>query len=246
MFSFHKTFVSTLALGALALGGVSQSQARGALTELRSTPHATEQNQAQILSHTFGGSFSASGSGFTNGAITATRVDDLHDVAWAGGKLTLTPIASFAGSSETLGVLSGKNGSSYQPLFTVNQFGYASGAPGATLDLAGQPFRFALDNSATHLRSSSLSSENTTGDQLITYKVNGLGDGKSHYLLFWEDVPVGSSDHDYNDLVVSAAFAGRGGPVAVPLPPAALTGAAVMAGMGLLMYCKRRRMVRTA
>ena len=41
MFSFHKTFVYTLALGALALGGVSQSQARGALTELRSTPHAT-------------------------------------------------------------------------------------------------------------------------------------------------------------------------------------------------------------
>src|SRR5215218_8261976 len=134
MFTFHtgRLALRTLALGALALAGASP--ARGALTQLRSA-HPTEQNQGQILSHTFGGSFAASGSGFTNGAITATRLDDLNDAAWSGGKVTLTPLASFAGSSETLGLLSGKAGGSYQSLFTVNQFGYLPPAAGTTIDM---------------------------------------------------------------------------------------------------------------
>ena len=246
MFSFRNTFVSlrTFALGALALAGAAPAQ--GALTQLRTTPHASEQNQAQIFSHTFGGSCAASGSGFTNGAVTATRIDDLSDVAWSGGKLTVTPIASFAGSSATLGLLSGKSGGSYQSLFTVNQFGYVPSPASTTIDLAGKPFRFTLDNGGTNLRSSSLASENATGDQLITYRIDGLGDCKSRYLLFWEDVPVSDSDRDYNDLVVAATFNGRGGPVAVPLPPAALAGGAVMAGAAMLMYWKRRQAIRIA
>ena len=93
----------------------------------------------------------------------------------------------------------------------------------------------------TTLRSSSLTAENGSGDQLVTYRIDGIDKGTSRYVLFWEVVPVGAGDQDYNDLVVEAAFAGNGGPTAVPLPPAVFGGMALMGAMALKRYFGKRR-----
>jgi hypothetical protein len=237
MFSFQH---ARLKLGVILAGAASlavASQTRAGLTETRSIPHNTEAGAAQIFSHTFGGSFADTGSGFSNGAITATRVDDTKDNVWSG-HLTLTPVASFAGSSQSLGMMQGGGGNGlFHTLLGVDQFGYLNTAS-TTVD--STKFRFVLDSPGTQLRSSSLASENASGDQLVTYKINGLGDGKSHYMLFWEDTPVSRSDRDYNDLVVSATVDGRGGPIAVPLPPSAYLGGAMLVGAGILAMRKRR------
>jgi hypothetical protein len=238
MFSFRSTCLS---LGAAVLGTAAlfASSANAGLTQTRTAPHNTEAGAAQILSQTYGGSFAASGSGFTNGAITATRVDDSKDNVWIG-KVTLTPVASFALSEEKLSLMHGVSGSgSTQSLFDVNQYGYLNAAS-QTIN-SSDKFRFVLDAPATTLRASSLATDNLTGDQLVTYKINGIGDGKSHYMLFWEDTPVGTSDRDYNDFVLKATVSGGGGPVAVPLPPSAYVGGATLIGVSLLSFWKRRR-----
>lgn len=240
MFSFLRSRVGigSMVLSAAAL--MSASSAHAGLTEIRALPHDSEVGPAQILDHLYGGSFGVSGSSFTNGTITATRVDDTKDNVWSGN-ITLKPVASFAVSPELLGSMHGASGSgAYQSLFDVNQFGYLNNASTTTVN--GDKYRFVLDSPGTGLRSLSSAGDNTTGDQLITYKVNGINDGKSHYLLFWEDTPTGKSDHDYNDLVVAATVSGRGGPVAVPLPPAVYGGGAVMLGVGMLTLWKRRKM----
>jgi hypothetical protein len=228
-----------------AVGGATPAHA--GLTPLSATPYPTEQGQAQIFANTYGGTFVANGSGFTNGSVTATRVDDQRDVAWTGGKLSLTPVAAFSGSNQALGLMAGTSGGSYQSLFSVNQFGYLSGASSTQLDLTGQTFRFALDNGATNLRTTSLASDNGSGDQLVTYKIDGVGNkGTSTYMLFWEDAPLAVSDRDYNDLVVKATFDGKGGPQAVPLPPAVAMGLLVMGGTVAVRKWKQRRRARMA
>jgi hypothetical protein len=241
MFSFlrNRVGIGSMVLSAAAMVGVSSAHA--GLTDIRALPHDSEVGPSQVLEHLYGGSFGVSGSNFTNGTITATRVDDNKDNVWFGN-ITLKPVASFAVSSQSLGSMAGSSGSGgYQSLFDVNQFGYLNTA--ASTNVSGDKYRFVLDSPGTGLRSLSSAGDNATGDQLITYKVNGLGDGKSHYLLFWEDTASARSDHDYNDLVVAATVNGKGGPVAVPLPPAAVAGGALMAGAGLLTMWKRRKMV---
>ncbi|QOV87324.1 hypothetical protein [Humisphaera borealis] len=245
MFSFLKSFASirTLGLGAVAL--LAASNAHAGITIVAPTPHASEATTEQILSHQYGGSFTALGNGFTNGSVTATRIDDLNDVAWKGDLMTLNAIASFSRSQQSVGLLLGKSGGGYEHLFAVNQFGYLPAAS-TTVDTSGDFFRFVLDNGGTNLRSSSLTTENPFGDQLVTYQIDGLGKGPSRYLLFWEDAPIGNSDQDYNDLIVEASFAGNGGPTAVPLPPAVWGGLIVLGGMAGAMYHKKRKQLQTA
>jgi hypothetical protein len=237
----------TLAVAAAAaLGAVAGSRpAVAGLTPLAATPSGTEQSQAQILSHTYGGTFVATGSGFTNGVVTASRVDDKADAAWAGGRVSLTPVAMFAGSNQTLGMSVGTKGGSYQSLFSANQFGYLPAAS-TDVDLGGKDVRFTL-TSASLFRASSLAADNPAGDQLISYKIDGLGGKDNTYLMFWEDVPLANSDRDYNDLVVQAKFAGGGGPHAVPLPPAVAMGLLVMGGtVAARKWKQRRRAARAA
>lgn len=242
MFSIGQAVVGlrSMVIAAAAVAGLASNASAG-MTELRSTPHSTEQNQGQIFSHTYGGTFVPSGDGFSNGAITISRVNDLYDSDWTGKHISLDAVASFSRSEQSLGLLYGHTGGTYQSLFSVNQFGYLP-SHSTSLDVGSNDYRFTLDNGGTHLRSSSLASENGTGDQLITYRVNGLRDGKSTYMLFWEDTPVAQSDHDYNDLVVKAQFSGPGGPSAVPLPPAAYMGLMMLAMLGGTVYMKRRKL----
>lgn len=241
MYSPVRAFTSIRSLALMAIGLLTASSAQAGLTLVAPTPHATEASTAQILSHQYGGSFNTAGSGFSNGTITATRIDDLNDVAWVGDLLTLNTVASFSRSEQSVGLSLGKSGGSYQSLFTVSDFGYLPSNPLA-IDTSGQFFRFVLDNAGTSLRSSSLDTENPFGDQLITYRIDGLEGGRPKYLLFWEDAPIGNSDRDYNDLVVEASFAGNGGPTAVPLPPAALAGLTFMAGYAGIKYLKKRKL----
>src|SRR5829696_2712749 len=61
-----------------------------------STPPTREQDQAQILSHAYGGTFTPSGNNFTNGTITAVRVDDSADQTWSdGGTWNVRTLAAF-------------------------------------------------------------------------------------------------------------------------------------------------------
>jgi hypothetical protein len=235
MLSFRKLVRSTVLAAIVALGG---TQAHAGLTQVRTTPHATEQGIAQILGQQYGGSFAISGNGFTNGLVTATRIDDNIDGLWTGGLVNFTPVASFSRSEQSLGLklLGGSNG---QNLFTINQFGYLDPTT-TTIDLGGDVWKLTLDNSTTNLRSASMS--NPGGDQLVTYRINGLGDKGNTFLMFWEDTPANEGDADYNDLVVQAQFLGAGGPAAaVPLPPAALIGMVTLGGAGMYSAWKRRK-----
>ncbi|HEX8915489.1 MAG TPA: hypothetical protein VF796_24260 [Humisphaera sp.] len=235
MFSF-RTIVRSAA--AIALSLAAGSQARAALTEVRSTPHASEQGFAQILGNQYGGSFAATANGFTNGAVTATRVDDGVDRLWTGGLVTFTPVASFSRSEQSLG-LSLATGSGYEHLFSVNSFGYVGASP-VTVDLGKNVWDLTLDNSASGLRTRS-AGPSAADDQMVTYKINGAGGKGNTFLLFWEDTPLATSDKDYNDLVVQAKFAGAGGPAAVPLPPAVAVGGLTLLGAAGFSAWKRRK-----
>jgi hypothetical protein len=71
-----------LAIAGLSLMGVSAANA--GFTTIGPTSNPGEPNQATILSHIYGGTFVADGVNFTNGSLTATRVDDDADQSFAG------------------------------------------------------------------------------------------------------------------------------------------------------------------
>jgi hypothetical protein len=67
-----------------------------------------------------------------------------------------------------------------------------------------------------------------SADHLVTYKLTGHGGPETRWVQFWEDLPQGSSDWDYNDFVVEIS--------AVPEP-----GTAVLVGLGLIAIGLQRR-----
>jgi hypothetical protein len=226
-------------------------------TVVRTAP-ASELGAAGILSHVYGGSFSASANGFTNGSITATRVNDdsasgaflaalgpsggdVNDSIWTGSRFEARTLAKFSLNSQSFGTLAGESGGLFESLLDASGFGVdVSGA--GSIDLTGQTFRWGRSGSTgTH---SSLDSDNLDGrDHLVTYRIDGLGDlNESVWALFWEDLDktatVGKyrSYADYNDLVVELrGLAPDATPV--PLPPAIVPGLAIL---GVMAYRRRR------
>jgi hypothetical protein len=71
-----------LAIAGLSLMGVSAANAGFSTISPSSNP--SEPDQAAILSHIYGGTFTASGVDFTNGSLTATRLDDDTDTSFSG------------------------------------------------------------------------------------------------------------------------------------------------------------------
>lgn len=231
-------------------------------------PPGSEHTHAQILSNLYGGAFVGAGfsaPSYTNGTVTATRVDDTNaaggigsnlnlvtgapglpvtDQQWVDGIAITSAEAKFASFSQKFGY---NDGSGYTNLFdvTVNGPGGYNVSGSATHQFsAGAPWTWM--RAGTGGTYSSQNSANPDGDRdhMVTYAISGLaglGANETVWLLFWEDLPgafnSGKSDRDFNDLVVQIN-AKAPSLEAVPLP-----GAVVMGGIGLgMVMAVRRRM----
>jgi hypothetical protein len=236
-----KWILSAAIAGAIAAVGGANAQA--GFTQIGAT-RKTEATQEQILEHTYGGDFVANGTNFSNGSVTATRLDDDNDAVWAKTDISSArTVAAFAKRKQSFGYFGGSSGGEFQKLFDVSGttgFDVSGSAAGLGSVLDGS-IRFGRGEKLTKAFSS-LSSENRDGrDHMITYKVSGLeGQNEPVYLMFWEDKWGKRSDFDFNDLVVEAKGV-AGQPLLIPLPAAAWSGLGSLAGLGMLMGWKRGR-----
>lgn len=236
----------------LALAVVGAADARAGFTSFNTSKHATEMTHAQILGHTYGGTFAASGGvNFTNGAVTAQRLDDggggpgamtnlsastgggvsTADQCWGDGVLSARAIARFAGSDQIFGIVDGDAGGSFERLFDVTGWGTNVTGSADNVDLSGQNFRFARAGRGDATFTSSDADNFFGADQMVSYHVTGPN-GLSKYVLFFEDVGAHlDSDWDFNDMVIEVTSLSA--PSAIPLPPAVWSGLAVLITGGL-------------
>jgi hypothetical protein len=224
--------VKSLAVAIVAIAATAGVTVAGH-TPVAPCTYVTELGHAAILSHAYGGDFAADGLNFTNGTITAVRVEDFGgasaDQCWAGELLSARALARFGGFEQTLGLFGGSAGGACEDLFTISGTGFNVGGAIGGLDVSGDAFRFARGGGGELF--SSLDSENTAGhDHLVTYRLAGPA-GEDRYVLFFEDASaVQDSDWDFNDMVVEITGAS---PHAIPLPPAVWSGLAVLLTGGL-------------
>jgi len=181
---------------------------------------------------------------YANGSLTATRVSDFglggilnpaatalpaaDDALWTGTAYELRAVARYASYTQEFGYDLSGDGLGYVKLFDVSGWGTAvSGS--ATLALnSGDTLTW--NRAGTGNLFSSRPGDNLDElDHMVSYRISGLGDGRNHFVLFWEDLPCGG-DHDYNDLVVEA--------VAVPEPG---TLVALLAAVPLCLFGRRGR-----
>jgi hypothetical protein len=223
-------------LAFVALGAIGAADAKAGFTSFNTSKHATEMTHAQILGQTYGGSFASSGGvDLTNGAVTATRLDDASDQCWTEGPFSARAIARFAGSDQIFGVVRGDSGGSFEQIFDVTGWGTNVSGSASHIDLSGQTFRFARAGHGDATFTSSDADNFFGADQMVSYHLSGPN-GLSRYVLFFEDVGANlDSDWDFNDMVVEIT------PHAVPLPPAAWTGLAVLFARGAWNARKRMR-----
>src|SRR6266481_4596364 len=106
---------------------------------------------------------------------------------------------------------SGASGGTFVPLMNVTQNGLISGQIGQfTVGQSGFDFRFAIDPNGSNVNPgiwSSVAAENSDGlDHMVTWLITGnSGHGDNvigDYVIAFEDLPLGQSDLDYNDLVI--------------------------------------------
>jgi hypothetical protein len=201
----------------------------------------SEMGIEQILEGTYGGNFSASGSNFTNGTLTATRIDDDFDQVWTGGTFDICAKAKFSGYTQSLGYMSHSDNTIHN-LFDTTGFGLACSGSLSNI-VIGDDFCFSRDGDSG-LQMSELN-ENTDGrDHMVSFKIDGLN--SPTYLLFFEDLnltpglSLNRSYADYNDLVVQVTRSNGGG-IAAPLPPAVLTGGVLMAANAVVGLIRRKR-----
>lgn len=216
------------------------------------TPSGPDTHES-ILESIYGGDFSASGThDYTNGSITAIRVQDYggtgslnmdgtnkgtaDDQVWSDGISDADVEVKVAGDDHNMDWYD-NGGGGHQTLFPGTP-----DTPGDTVDdvTLSSDFEWVLSTS----EGNEVSSDQTNGatgfsdnvssgkDMMVTYFIDGLD--YPTWLVFWEDRLPGqaANDGDYNDLVVEVQM--------VPLPaPLAL------AGLGLAgVFAGRRRLRR--
>lgn len=194
-----------------------------------------EATQAEVLSNSYGGTFSSSGLDFTNGTLTATRLDDSTDQYLPTSISSIKTLATFADLSQGLGY---GDINSPTKLFSVTGSGYSATGSSGALDL---PANTAAIRTGGGSNQSSVDSQNKDGkDHLVTYLLTGASVTSPTYVMFWEDKTVGEkSDFDFNDLAVE--IKGRNA-TAVPLPAAVWSGLVTLAGGALVVgYGKAKR-----
>lgn len=196
--------------------------ARADLTTVHNPPGG-EASHVTILNELYGAGFSAINTldgvvGYTNGSVTAMRVDDLgvgnnlntysgnaivsntlntssgDDQVWAGGQLTVVARARFAGFNQAFGYM---DDDGYHELFEHygNSNGFINDLSAANIDLTGRSFVWVRSNAngaptrGTHSWSSRLTDNYDQQDHMITYQINGLDSPGNVWLLLWEDLP---------------------------------------------------------
>lgn len=246
----------------LVMGGAIALAAPSALASLTSvhTPHTGELGHVDILNHLYGGTGGAfdgsAGHGapaYTNGTVTATRIDDLSgggpgsllhlvfgspglphtDQYWVDGIARATAEAKFAHFSQEFGY---DAGSGYTNLFNVavtGPTGFDVSGSGSVQFAQGAPWTWARGGTGnTYYSGDALNPDGL--DHMVTYQVSGLTTTDTVWLLFWEDLPgvLGQkSDRDFNDLVVEIRAQ------VVPLPGMIVL---TLAGGGLITLFRRR------
>lgn len=150
------------------------------------------------------------------GLTNLERVDDFlgtglvaEDELWVNtGSTSAVAQAKFAGFTNTLGYFEGETGTTFIPLLTVAGQCFGDCTQSASFTTSSALFRFALSSSGGNTWSSRLS-DNSDGqaDHMVTWQVMRTDDAHptnpvGAYVIAWEDKPSGSSDNDYNDLVI--------------------------------------------
>ncbi len=198
-------------------------------------PSPDEETHAQILSHVYGGTFNLTDSvSYSNGPITAQRVDDEFDRFFNSGPYNAQAQAVFAWRSQTFGYLPGESGGSFHTLITVTGSDYNVQGTAEDIDLDGI-IRFARWDRDYLVTTRPL--DNSDGlDHVVTYQIQGLDTNETVLMLFFEDSPASDryADFDYNDLVVEVRFLGD---VNVP-EPASL---GLMAAPAFMLLARRTR-----
>ncbi len=211
--------------------------ALAALTPVEAPPSG-EASHAEIFEGVYGGSFTLLPFGsYSNGGVTALRVDDLADQLYPPDRYQSTARAVYASYDQTFGYLPGDQDGTFMLLLDV--FGYGQSVTGSANNFTPAAiFRWARSGTQGVIASSSQADNPDGADQLVTYDIQGVSDTESIRLLFFEDVGPDTSDRDFNDLVVEVRTPFS--PVtSVPEPAAALL-LAPLAGF----MASRRRAVR--
>lgn len=199
--------------------------ARAAFTPYNPPPSG-EDSRVQILNNIYGATFTASGLDFTsNHGVNAIRVQDIFDTGtllpdphtlaqseavgnddqvWTANFRLASAEAKFASYGQEFGYFDGTSSTTYHKLFNETGSGYAVDEVGTTdlSFLSNHTLRWARGGQSRVF--SSRNSDNSDGlDHMITYRIEGLDDGKLTWLLFWEDLLPGEGpDYDYNDMVI--------------------------------------------
>ncbi len=230
-------FLALVAGLGLSVLGATSAQAGFTTVGAPNYGKGGEATQAQILSASYGGTFTANGNDLTNGSITATRLDDSTDQTFGFSITSSKALASFAAYNQGFGY-----GSRTSPtvLFNVGGDNYTvTGSTGAV----SLPSSYAFVRTGKGFNQSSNNSENLDGvDHMVTYLLTGSSIKQPTYVLFFEDKTVGQhSDFDFNDLAVEVK---TGGTAVVPLPAAAWSGLLTLAGGAVVAgYRKSRRVM---
>lgn len=192
-------------------------------------PFIGEVGHEQVLESVFGGDFVASGLDFTNGTVTATRVNDDDNQLFTIPVLDAEAEAVFASLDQTFGYLPGPSGGDFVTIFDVSGQDFAVTGSVSGLTIEDQPFRFA--RMGVNGVDSSLDADNGGLDKLVTYEIGGLDTDGAVTLLFFEDILGTAADDDFQDLVVKVT--------ARPIPTPAAFGAGVVL-LGALTLRRRR------
>src|SRR4051812_9121174 len=120
-------------LGVVAAFGLSvlgAAQAHAGFTTVNA-PWPGEASQADILSHAYGGTFTANGLNYTNGTVTATRMDDSANAKFNFSVASIVTIGKFSGWSQGLGY---GNVDSPTQLFDVTGNGFTAAGNVSSFD----------------------------------------------------------------------------------------------------------------
>jgi hypothetical protein len=207
------------------------ARAAGSITTISPSP-VSEKNQEQILESLYGGNFSASGTNYLGGglagALSAFRYKDflspdgiqnvsapsllVADKTWTTNSFFMV-IARSTNSAATQQFGYTIDGGSYQNLFTVGGSGSNPTGSAIDVDLMGKNFQWVRRSAeGTNAYSSKTELNSDSLDHMVTYRIDGLNDGKTTWFLCFEDLygPLagsGNSDRDFNDLCVQVTTA---------------------------------------
>lgn len=245
-------------LTACVVVGLAAPSAWAAFTTVRAPDpfnETPEDNHERILENVYGGNFTKNGVDYTNGSVTAARIDDsmdnnnilglvdgdpgeASDRVWHDGFTDAFAKVRFARDSQSFGYFEGTSGGSFQKLFDVSGQGYAVSGGTMLADLKGKTFRWGRDRGRGGTHSSRPDENPDDLDHMVSYKINGLQNTRGYtvWLLFWEDLNFNpepnalTSDRDINDLAIELR--------AIPEPT---TAGLMLAGLGVVHCATRRR-----